>query len=103
MADLQNIFNTNSSIVETWTGGYKLELDIAAKLDANGWELNFNTPHKIKEIYGVDLIDNGNGNYTIYGQNDQVNLQTGQSIQPVLIMEAPGEAVELDIVDGTIM
>ena len=95
MANPQNIFNTNSSITKTWSNGYRLELDILAELEANGWQLDFNTPHKIKEVYGVELIDRGDGNYTIQGQNDR-------SDKPVFIMEDAEAAAELNITDGSI-
>ena len=103
MANSQNIFNTNSLITETWTGGYKLELDIVAELEANNWQIEFNTPHTITEVHGVDLVDNGNGNYTITGQNDQASLESGQSIKPVFIMDGTTEAVELNITDSSTM
>ncbi|BAZ46748.1 putative endoglucanase [Chondrocystis sp. NIES-4102] len=86
-----SIFNTNPTIVEDWNGGYKLELDITAKAAANNWKLDFNLPYKISAAYGVDLIDKGNGNYSIDGQNDQVNLQSGQSIKPILIINDGGK------------
>ena len=93
--------NADSQITEDWSGGYKLELNLTAETNANNWEVNFNTPHSIKEVYGVDLVDNGNGNYTIKGQNDQANLQQGQSIKPVFIIEDGGQqAQEFDIVDS---
>jgi|GEM_PF-1741584 len=97
-----SVLDANSSIIEDWDGGYKLELDIAAESKANDWRVDFNTPHSVKEFYGVDLIDNGEGNYTIQGQNDQTNLEAGQSLQPVLIMEDAGQsAVELNITNSS--
>ena len=91
MANLDNILNINNSIVEDWEGGFKLELNITADELASDWQIEFNTPYQIKEVYGVDLIDNGNGNYTISGQNDQASLQSGQSIQPIFIVEDGGQ------------
>ncbi|PSB12157.1 hypothetical protein C7B62_02650, partial [Pleurocapsa sp. CCALA 161] len=97
MANSNKIFNTDSLITEDWNGGYKLELDLSAKSDANDWQLDFNLPYSIQTAYGVDLIDNGNGNYSINGQNDQVNLTSGQSIKPILIVDDSGqEALKLE-------
>jgi len=83
--------NRGSQIIEDWDGGYKLELEIGAENDANDWKLDFNLPFTISEAYGVDLVDQGNGSYTISGQNDQANLQAGQSIKPILIVEDNGQ------------
>ena len=89
---------TDSQIVEDWAGGYKLELDITAKSDAKDWKLDFKLPYTIREVYGVDLTNNGNGSYTIDGQNDQVNLKKGQSIKPIFIIDDNGKkALELDV------
>ena len=52
-------FSTNTYILEDWNGGYKLELDLTAQSPANNWTLDFNLPYTIREVYGVDLIDNG--------------------------------------------
>jgi len=75
------------SITEDWKGGYKLELGIEAESEANNWKLDFNLPYEIRKTFGADLINNGDGNYTLMGQNDQVNLQPGQSIKPILIID----------------
>lgn len=102
MANSNKIFNTDSLITEDWDGGYKVELDLSAKSDANNWQLDFNLPYSIQAAYGVDLIDNGNGNYSINGQNDQVNLTSGQSIKPILIVDDGGQEalkLEFDSVD----
>ena len=80
-------FNFNSQILEDWKGGYKLEIDLKAKSNVEDWQVDFSLPYTIREFYGVDLIDQGNGNYTISGQNNQVDLQRGQSISPLFIIE----------------
>ena len=81
---------TSSSIVEDWHGGYKVELDISAEAKANNWTLDFDLPYEIRAAYGVDLIKNGNGSYSISGQNSQKNLEKGQSIDSVLIIDDGG-------------
>ena len=93
IADGNYSLDTNSLVTEDWDGGYKLEVDITAESKASNWSLNFDLPtdYKIREVYGVDLIDNGNGNYTIDGQNDQVNLEKGQTIRPVFIIDDNGQ------------
>ncbi|MEL6441456.1 MAG: cellulose binding domain-containing protein, partial [Cyanobacteria bacterium J06621_8] len=94
-----SMLNTNSHIVEDWQGGYKLELDITAESEANDWQINFNLPYSIRDVYGADLITNDDGSYTITGQNGQANLQAGQSIRPIFIIDDGGEpALELDVI-----
>ncbi len=75
---------TNSQIVEDWAGGYKLELEISAESQADGWTLDFELSYNIAETYGVDIVNNGDGSYTIDGQNDQVNLSAGQTIKALV-------------------
>ena len=83
--------NTNAYISEDWYGGYKLEVEITAQSKSEDWQLDFELPHTIQDAYGVDLVDNGDGSYSISGQNDQVTLQSGQSIQPLLVVENNGK------------
>ena len=81
-----------SNIVEEWNDGYKLEIDLKAESDAKDWQLDFSLPYHIREVYGVDLIDRGDGNYTIDGQNDRVNLKGGQSIKAIFIIDHDGKS-----------
>lgn len=95
MATNQTALNTNPFISEDWDGGYKLEINLSAESSVSDWTVDFNLPLTITEAYGVDLINNGNGSYSIKGQNDQVNLTEGQSIQPVFIIEDNGQEAVL--------
>ena len=83
--------NVDGQIIEDWNGGYKLKLGLKAESNANDWKLDFKLPYKIKAAYGVDMINNGNGSYTISGQNDQVSLKKGQSIKPIFIIDDQGK------------
>lgn len=92
--------DATSNIVEDWHGGYKLELNLTAQQQTDNWQLDFQLPndYSIAEVYGVDLTDHGNGNYTIDGQHDWVDLDKGQTIKPIFIINDSGnEAIELDI------
>ena len=104
MANLQNIFNSNATITETWFGGYKLELNLTADRIANDWQADFELPdgYTIREIHGVDLVDNGSGSYTISGQNDQVNLQPGQSVKSIFIIDSSEGAALIPEFDSSI-
>jgi len=84
----------DTQVIEDWDGGYKLEIDLQAESNLQNWQVDFSLPYtyNIQEVYGVDLIDRGNGNYTIEGQNDQVDLMAGQSIQSIFIVEDNGQA-----------
>ena len=89
--DTNKAFNVNSNIAEDWLGGYKLELALTPESNAKNWTLDFELPYNISAAYGVDLVNHGNGSYTISGQNDQVNLNQGQSISPIFIVEDNGQ------------
>ncbi|MEL6581677.1 MAG: hypothetical protein AAFQ14_18190, partial [Cyanobacteria bacterium J06621_12] len=90
----KNIFQTQNQITEDWQGGYKLELELTAKSDATDWQVDFELPYSIKEVYGVNLVDNDDGSYTITGQNDQASLASGQSIKPIFIIDDGGQQAQ---------
>lgn len=83
--------DSDSNIVEDWLGGYKLELALTSESNADHWTLDFELPYNIAAAYGVDLVNHGNGSYTISGQNDWANLHQGQSISPIFIVEDNGQ------------
>ena len=99
----KSIFNSNASIVQDWNGGYKLEVDLTAKSAANNWKLDFNLPYTIREVHGVDLTNNGNGSYSINGQNDQKSLQQGQSIKAIFIVDENGQEALVPQFDSSIV
>ncbi|MCC0176046.1 cellulose binding domain-containing protein, partial [Waterburya agarophytonicola K14] len=94
--------DTSSLIAEDWDGGYKIELDITAQSKAQAWTLDFELPYEISESYGVDLINNGDGSYTINGQNDQVDLNKGQSIKPIFIVQDNGKQAIVPSFDDSV-
>ncbi|MEM7589967.1 MAG: right-handed parallel beta-helix repeat-containing protein, partial [Cyanobacteria bacterium P01_A01_bin.83] len=83
--------NINSQITEDWNGGYKLEIDLKAESYIQDWQAEFSLPYKIRAVYGVDLVDLGNGNYSINGENDWKDLQQGQSIKSTFIIDDGGQ------------
>ena len=91
MATNQINITTNSLIPEDWNGGYKVEVDLTAQSQAKNWTIDFKLPYQISESYGVDLVNNGDGSYTINGQNDQVDLKKGQTIKPIFIVQDGGK------------
>ena len=98
MATNQTNIQTNSLITDDWGNGYRVELTLTAESQADNWSLDFNLPdeYEIREIYGIDLIDNGNGSYTISGNNNQVNLSEGQSINSIFIIDDDHELPALE-------
>jgi hypothetical protein len=88
-------FNTTSTISEDWNGGYKLELLVSNDQGAENWTLNFNLPYKISAAYGVDLIQNTDGSYSMSGQNSWTSLAPGQTINPIFIVEDQGQAAQV--------
>ena len=89
MSESDSKIMTDSDIAESWSGGYKLNIELTAESDVKDWQVDFNLPpaYTIRNAYGVDLIDNADGSYTIEGQNDRADLKAGQSIKPILIVD----------------
>ena len=79
--------SANSYVSQDWKGGYKLEVDLSSELVAQDWKLNFDLDYSIRGAYGVDLVDNGSGNYTIDGQGDWQSLEPGETAKAILIID----------------
>lgn len=94
----------NSSISESWNGGYKVEIELTAESDIEDWQVDFNLPeaYTIRDAYRIDLTDNGDGSYTIDGQNEQVDLDQGQSVKPILIIDHNEESDLMPEFDGSL-
>ncbi len=91
MATNQTTVNTNPLISEDWNGGYKLEVDISSENNIQGWTLNFDLPYSIRDAYGVDLVDNGNGSYTVSGQGGWQDLEPGETAKAIFIVDDGGQ------------
>jgi len=89
--DTNTIFNTYSNIVEDWSGGYKLQFDLTSRTKIDGWEVKFDLPYQITGDYGVDIVEHSNGTYTIKGEGGWANLNEGESIEGILIIEDNGK------------
>ena len=88
-------FNTKAQITEDWQNGYKLEVDLGAKSSVSDWQLDFDLPHNVKEAYGVELIDNDNGSFSISGLKGQENLKPGQSVKAIFIIDGTSAEASL--------
>ncbi|MGF1590952.1 MAG: cellulose binding domain-containing protein, partial [Pleurocapsa sp.] len=84
---------TDTYVVEDWKGGYKLEVDLSAESDAKDWKLNFDldSSYSIRGAYGVDLVNNGSGNYTINGQGGWQSLEPGETAKAIFIIDDSGK------------
>ena len=93
----EKITNTNiyadSSITGDWESGFKSEVYLTSELVANDWTLNMelSDSYDIREVYGVELTDNGNGNYTISGQGSTEDLEPGETAKAVFIIDSYGQ------------
>ncbi|MEM7761079.1 MAG: hypothetical protein AAF298_23560, partial [Cyanobacteria bacterium P01_A01_bin.40] len=101
MATNQSQLLTNALISDVWENGYKIEIDLTAESDVSDWLLDFDFPHQVREVYGVDLTDNGNNSYSLSGQNDQASLEQGQSIKAVFIVDRLGGDASLPVFGQT--
>lgn len=86
-----DFFEASSEIVDDWNGGYKLEVDITATSSIDDWTIEFDFPHEIREFYGVDLVDNEDNSYTIEGEDGQKDLETGEIIKSIFVVDDNGE------------
>ena len=93
----QKIANTNiyadSYVAKDWGTGYKVELHLTSESVANDWMLDLNLPtsYNIREVYGVELTNNGNGNSSISGQGSTEDLDPGETAKAVFIIDSYGQ------------
>ena len=85
--------SANSYVSQDWKGGYKLEVDLTSSAIAKDWKLNFNlaTDYSIRGAYGVDLVNNGKGNYTIDGQGNGQTLDPGETVKAIFVIDDLGK------------
>ena len=83
---------SNSYISEDWNGGYKLEVEFTSEVDVKDWSLNFELEqdYSIRGAYGVDLVDGGNGSYSLSGQGSWQDLNPGQTAKAIFIIDDSG-------------
>jgi len=93
---------TNAVVSEDWSGGYKLEVDLKAASNSNDWKLDFNLPYNIRETYGVDIVKNGNGSYSINGQDYNQNLKKGESTKAIFIIDDGGNKALIPEFNGSV-
>ncbi|MEM8830933.1 MAG: cellulose binding domain-containing protein, partial [Cyanobacteria bacterium P01_G01_bin.19] len=87
--------NASSKVVEDWNGGYKLEVDISSESKTSDWTLDFELPYTIRGAYGVDLVDNGDGNYTISGQGGWQDLDPGETAKAIFIIDGNADKASI--------
>ncbi|MEM8829022.1 MAG: hypothetical protein AAGE96_06660, partial [Cyanobacteria bacterium P01_G01_bin.19] len=88
---------SNSYISEKWNGGYKLEIDLTSKSLISDWILDFNlsNAYKIRGAYGVELVDNGDGNYSISGQGGWQDLEAGETAKAIFIIDGNADKASI--------
>ena len=82
--------STTSTVTDDWNGGYRLEVNISSNASIEDWNLNLEFPYDIKNAFGVELTDNGNGAYSISGINSGEDLSAGESTRAVFIIDDGG-------------
>ena len=84
---------TDSRIALDWNGGYKLEVDLSTKANVFDWSLDFELPttSTIRGAYGVELVDNGSGSYSINGTGNLQDLEVGETAKAIFIIDDSGQ------------
>ncbi|BAU62957.1 putative endoglucanase [Stanieria sp. NIES-3757] len=85
----------NFEIVQDWDGGFKAEVDFSStdKI-TNGWQLQFEAPFEIKEIYGAEVVKTENNQYTVGNLDWNEKISTDQSQQIIIIANDYGQLAQ---------
>ena len=83
-----NLF-ANSYISKNWGSGYKLEVDLTSESVIEDWKLDFKLPQgsTIRDTYGVELVDNGSGNYSISGTGSRETVRPGEIDKAIFVID----------------
>ncbi len=65
-----------------WGSGFQGSIDITNNGDSsvNGWDLDFDLPREINDIWGANIISSDNGDYTIESLDWNSEIRPGQTI-----------------------
>ncbi|MDJ0589168.1 MAG: expansin EXLX1 family cellulose-binding protein [Pleurocapsa sp. MO_226.B13] len=65
-----------------WGSGFQGSIDITNNGDSsvNGWDLEFDLPREINDIWGANIISSDNGDYTIESLDWNSEIRPGQTI-----------------------
>ena len=73
-------------IVQDWRGGFKAELDFTATKAINdGWQLKFEAPFGIREIYGAEVVSQKENTFTIGNLDGYDQLGQGEEQNVIII------------------
>lgn len=83
-----------SKIVEQWTGGYKVVIEVIANKDVSDWSTTFSLPssYTLRQYYGGNITENG-GTYQVTGESWNKSLAAGEASEIILIIDTAEVAV----------
>ena len=79
---MQESIDVNYSQVESWGDGFQGQISITNNGDSNlvNWDLEFDLPAGISNIWDAEIVSNDNGRYTIQNASWNREIAAGETI-----------------------
>ena len=99
---MQESIEVNYSSVQEWSNGFQGQISITNNGDSNlvNWDLEFDLPTEITNIWDAEIKNNDNGRYTIENAPWNRELKAGETINVGFIGNGSGTAQNFEI-DGS--
>ena len=100
---MQESISINYSQVEDWGNGFQGQISITNNGDSNlvNWDLNFDLPTGISNIWDAEIIANNNGRYTVQDTAFNREIAAGETITFSFIGDGSGYTPQNFNIDGS--
>ena len=100
---MQESIDVNYSQVESWGDGFQGQISITNNGDSNlvNWDLEFDLPAGISNIWDAEIVSNDNGRYTIQNASWNREIAAGETITVGFIGDGDSSAAQNFAIDGS--
>lgn len=100
---MQESISVNYSQIQDWGNGFQGQISITNNGDSNlvNWDLDFDLPTGISNIWDAEIIANNNGRYTVQNESYNREIAAGETITFGFIADGSGYTPENFNIDGS--
>jgi len=100
---MQDSININYSQVEDWGNGFQGQVSITNNGDSNlvNWDLDFDLPTGISNIWDAEIVASDNGNYTVQNMAYNREIAAGETVSFGFIGEGSGYTPQNFDIEGS--
>lgn len=100
---MQESISVNYSQIEDWGNSFQGEISITNNGDSNlvNWDLDFDLPTGISNIWDAEIVDNSDGSYTVENASHNREIAAGETITFGFIADGSGYTPENFDIEGS--